>query len=116
VDASPDGSIGENHSELHVKAGSFGHHSIVVVEDASLSISVRSLPEGCQFKLSQFETSCENLERVHGGEPLGEPFFSTPILYNPPHARNTLAHNYARLAVAYLDLLKRRTGNAISTT
>ncbi len=32
------------------------------------------------------------------------------------HARNTLEHNCARLAVAHLGRLKRRTASAISAT
>ena len=37
-------------------------------------------------------------------------------LVQSTRARNTLEHNYARLAVVHLGLLKRRTGNAISAT
>jgi hypothetical protein len=57
-----------------------------------------------------------DLEGMHGGKTLSEPFAPPESIYNPPHARNTLEYNCARLATAHLGPVKRRTGSAISAT
>src|SRR5580765_7460601 len=53
--------------------------------------------------------------RVKRGEPWAKRFLhSNRNLYNPAHARNTVEHHCAWLAVAHLGPLDRRTGSEIS--
>src|SRR5262249_37344486 len=85
-----------------------GEHAIWDTLRSGRPSSLRATP-------SQFETSCAISRKVNRGELSANRFLHpNRNMYNPHNARNSLEHNCARLAVAHLSQLKRRTASAIS--